>query len=148
MNKHLELIKEEFSSYTKDNQAHISKTKHKNLEILTLSPIVSEKNKSINIDFCYMVEEEGLDVRITYSDKSDKKNTRKVNYAFSSYNKGFDLPNIDKDVISVLNEMFEYEVIEGKLKSKVKIEKQIENFVMIIKNSWNLIINHLNELFK
>ncbi|MDT8336256.1 MAG: hypothetical protein RQ856_00360 [Candidatus Izemoplasmatales bacterium] len=140
----LKKIKQEFSDFVKENKVKIKHQKSNNIEILTVLPNTKNRKKNLKIDFIYLKEAVAVDVKITYQIKLDNKNDKLISYAFSNLNKNLELPVIDPDLIPSIKENFKYEVIDGKIMSTIPAEKQIDTFTIAVKNSWNMIINHLN----
>jgi hypothetical protein len=139
----LEKVKQEFSDFIKENKIRIKHQKTSNIEILSLIPIMTNRKKSLKIDFIYMPEAVSSDVKITYTIKSDNKNEKIVSYAFSNLNKNLELPVIDPDLLPTIKENFKYEVIDEKIISIIPAETQIDTFITAVKNSWNMIVNYL-----
>ena len=145
MNQILKKIKDEFASFVTEKKAKIKHKNHGNMEFLKLIPTSNNKKIAVEINFIYMLNEEGLDVLIEYEKRNADKEIIKKSYSFSSYLKKGSLEMIDKDMLGLIEESFKYEVLDSKLKSVIPLQTQADNFISVIKNSWNIIINY-NEM--
>jgi hypothetical protein len=139
-------IKKAFADEISKKQIKTKHRNHGNLQGLVLLPDLQEKKKTIEVIFYLMETEKAMDVRVRYIDKVDKNNETINEYAFSDLLKGKELPMIDKDLQNLITDSLQYTVEEGKIISTISLETQIENFVKIIKSSWNLILNYQEEL--
>jgi hypothetical protein len=139
-------IKKAFADEISKKQIKTKQKNHGNLQGLILLPELQEKKKTIEVIFYLMEAEKAMDVKVRYTDKVDKNNEITNEYAFSDLSKGQELPMIESDLQNLITESLQYTVEEGKIISTVSLETQMENFIKIIKSSWNLILNYQKEL--
>ena len=139
-------IKKAFADEISKKQIKTKHKNHGNLQGLILLPELEEKKKTIEVTFYLMEIEKAMDVKVRYIDRVDKNNEIINEYAFSDLLKGKELPMIDSDLQNLIIESLQYTVEEGKIISTISLETQMENFVKIIKSSWNMILNYQKEL--
>ena len=142
----LKKIKEEFSSFVKEDKVKIKFKKAHNLESLSLLPTSNTRKKTVKLEFIYFVKEVGLDVKITYLKRNDEQKEIEKTFSFSQVTKDLSLPMIDADVLADVASSFKYDVLDGRLKSTVSPSDQATTFVRIIKNDWNSIINYIDTI--
>ncbi|MDY0140003.1 MAG: hypothetical protein WC152_02540 [Candidatus Izemoplasmatales bacterium] len=139
----LKQIKSNFVDFVKEKKIKTKYSNSHNMQILSLIPIIKDRKKTIIIDFIYLVNEEGLDVRINYIEKNETKQQTSTTYSFSQTTKNIEIPFFDSETTKHISDSFKYEIVNDSIKSIIPVSEQAEIFVKIVKDNYNNIITHL-----
>ncbi|MFO7969657.1 MAG: hypothetical protein ACQERX_00990 [Bacillota bacterium] len=148
MNKTLKTIQEELEWLVKDYKASIDYNNSKFIETLNYQINYERKKIKLLFQFLLMPKEESLTMKIIYQIKTRAKDLVETEYPFSKIKTGIDLPMINDYDKQRINDVLDYEVIDGKLKSVVSQLTQGLTYTEIIRRNIKEIIKHGKDLRK
>lgn len=148
MNKTLKTIQEELEWLVKDYKASIDYNNSKFIETLNYQINYERKKIKLLFQFLLMPKEESLTMKIIYQIKTKAKDLVETEYPFSKIKTGIDLPMINDYDKQRINDVLDYEVIDGKLKSVVSQLTQGLTYTEIIRRNIKEIIKHGKDLRK
>lgn len=148
MNKTLKTIQEELEWLVKDYKASIDYNNSKFIETLNYQINYERKKIKLLFQFLLMPKEESLTMKIIYQIKTKSKDLVETEYPFSKIKTGIDLPMINDYDKQRINDVLDYEVVDGKLKSVVSQLTQGLTYTEIIRRNIKEIIKHGKDLRK
>ena len=148
MNKTLKTIEEELEWLVKDHKASIDYNNEKFIETLNYQINYERKKIKLLFQFLLMPKEETLTMKIIYQIKTKTKDLVTKEYPFSKIKTGLELPMINEYDIQRINDVLEFEIIDGKLKSVVSQLTQGLTYTEIIRRNIKDIIKHGKDIRK
>lgn len=148
MNKTLKTIEEELEWLGKDYKASIDYSNEKFIETLNYQINYERKKIKLLFQFLLMPKEETLSMKIIYQIKTKAKDLITKEYPFSKIKTGIDLPMINDYDKQRINDVLEFEVIDGKIKSVVSQLTQGLTYTEVIRRNIKEIIKYGKDIRK
>lgn len=148
MNKALSTIEEELNWIIKEYKATTDHTKNKHLESLAYHIHFNKKKIKIIFQFLFMPREESLVLKIVYQIRDNQRELHEKVYPFSKIKDDLSLPMINEYDYQRINDVMDYELDEGKIKSVVSPLTQAVTYTEVIRRNISDIIKYGKQLKK
>ncbi|MCF7924095.1 MAG: hypothetical protein K9L64_03180 [Candidatus Izimaplasma sp.] len=148
MNKTLKTIQEELEWLVKDYKASINYDNEKFIETLNYQINYERKKIKLLFQFLLMPKEETLTMKVIFQIKDKNKTLHEKTYPFSKIKDDLKLPMINDYDKQRIEDVLEYEVVNGKIKSVVSQLTQGLTYTEIIRRNIKDIIKHGRDLRK
>lgn len=141
MKKAITTIEEELNWLIKEYKATTDHTSGKHIHRLNYQILIDKKKIKLIFQFLFMPKEDSLTLKLIYQLRDKAHDVKEFTYPFSRIKADLELPMINDYDCQRINDIMEYDIIDGEIKSMVSPLTQSVTFTEVIRRNINEIIN-------
>lgn len=142
MDKSLNKVQEELAWLIKDLKATTNYQKSKFLETLSYYITYEKKKIKLTFDFLLMPKDDSMSLSVNYQIKDTLREIHSFDYPFSKIRSGLKFPMIDDYDFQRVNDVMDFEILDGKIKPTVSKMTKALTFTEVIRRNIENFMNH------
>lgn len=140
MKKAISTIEEELNWLIKEYKATTDHTSGKHIHLLNYQILLDKKKIKLIFQFLFMPKEESLSMKLIYQIRDKARDLHEYIYPFSKIKDDLELPMINDYDCQRINDIMEYDIVDGQIKSMVSPLTQSVTYTEVIRRNIDDII--------